>query len=164
MNEHELIARLGELGISVERSRAVTTLVSGRPGQYYLMRRLLRDQELARLTHRSGDIEVNVTRINDHYLVYFANRTGGTVGFPRTGGGITRVEWLVHTHPLENRSRGNRVPDGPSPTDSAALEMLHSRDPYHEISSRILIVRGGRVVRVRTFRLPPEEEEFHVMP
>jgi len=136
---------------------------AGVSGHLYIFRRRrsISSAELAAITHRSGDIEVCLMRMDGFPLIYIGSRAMAvaTVFVPPVDVGIETYEWVAHTHPLEMETPYEGVALGPTRADRQALETIHER--WGQTESTVIICRGGRVDREVTFgierdmRTPP---------
>lgn len=128
---------------------------AGTPGHLYVFRtrRRITSANLAAITHRSGDVEVCLMRMDGVPMVYIGSRgiAVATVFVPPTGIGIDRFEWVAHTHPLEMESAEEGVARGATRADRDALEAIHSR--WGQTESTVIVCRRGRVERETTFSI-----------
>lgn len=127
----------------------------GAPGHIYFVHRRPTPQLLAQITHRSRNAEVACYRINDAFILsigssHVANVTLVLPPASERSNGIEEVEWIAHTHPLEQDTAYEGVALGAHNQDRRALERLHST--WGQTSSVVVVCRGGHVVRTVEFR------------
>ena len=122
----------------------------GAAGHIYFVLTCPTYQQLAQITPRSRNAEVGCYRINDAYILTIGNTgvASGRVIVPDESGrraGIEEVEWIAHTHPLEQRSHDEAIAEGAGRADRAGLRRLTSL--WRQERSVVVVCRGGRVVR-----------------
>ncbi|AKJ31912.1 hypothetical protein [Caldimonas brevitalea] len=142
---------------------ATRPVFAGLHGHLYLFRqrRAITDAQLAATTHRSGDVEVCLMRMDGIPMIYVSHGgvAAATVFVPDRESGIERFEWVAHTHPLEMGTAQERIAQGATAADRTALERIHER--WGQTRSTIVVCRAGRVVRAVPFaierdgRMPP---------
>jgi hypothetical protein len=128
---------------------------AGTPGHLYFFRqrRSVSSANLAAISHRSGDVEVCLMRMDGIPIIYIGSRgiAVATVFVPPTDIGIDTYEWVAHTHPLEMETPYEGVAEGPTRADRQALETIHER--WGQTQSTVVVCRGGRVEREVTFSI-----------
>ncbi len=128
---------------------------AGTPGHLYVFRRRRRitSAHLAAITHRSGDVEVCLMRMDGIPMIYIGSRgmAVATVFVPPTDIGIESYEWVAHTHPLEMETPYEGVAHGATPADRRALETIHER--WGQTESTVIVCRRGRVEREAPFAI-----------
>lgn len=128
----------------------------GAAGHIYFVRHRPTNQQLAKISQGSRNAEVASYRINDAFILTIGNTgvASGTLIVPAASArsaGVEEVEWIAHTHPLEQESDYESVAQGATETDRTALRIMNGR--WGQTSSVVVVCRRGRVVRTEEFRV-----------
>jgi hypothetical protein len=108
---------------------------------------------LAQISRNSGNAEVNLTRINDTFMINIGSvsMATATVFNPTIQDGIEEFRWIAHTHPLEQADSYEGVSWGATEADRVALRAIFQR--WRQTESDVVVCRNGRVERTSTFRI-----------
>jgi len=135
--------------------RPRTHVFAGRPGHHYLVpapdSAAAAHELMAAISALSANAEASLVRLNDAFVVTIARAStvSDPVTVPRRTVGISRFEWLAHTHPVELESRYGVAPNLPTQSDVDALTKVNHI--WGQETSTIVVCGAGEVLEVVHF-------------